>query len=107
MTHFDGNPVNYTLFRILETMGFKVVILNAKDDFRTVTEKLISRMKLTGEYGRHSLLQGRNTGYAIHMSGFNVEDPAHPGGGLFISDRPLDPIIHDLLTANGYSISIQ
>ena len=107
VTHFDGNPVNYTLFRILETMGFKVVILNAKDDFRTVTEKLISRMKLTGEYGRHSLLQGRNAGYAIHMSGFNVEDPTHPGGGLFISDRPLDPIIHDLLTANGYSISIQ
>jgi hypothetical protein len=107
VTHFDGNPVNYTLFRILETMGFKVVILNEKDDFRVVTEKLIARMKLNGEYGRHSLLQDKNSGYAITMSGFTVDDPSQSGGGLFITDRPLDQIVHDLLTANGYSITLQ
>ncbi|HIJ94846.1 MAG TPA: LysM peptidoglycan-binding domain-containing protein [Desulfuromonadales bacterium] len=107
VSHFDGNPVNYTLFRILETMGFKVVILNAKDDFRAVTEKIIARMKLNGEYSRQTLLKDKNGAYAIHMSGFSVDEPSRPEGGVFITDRPLDRIIQDLLTANGYSITIQ
>jgi hypothetical protein len=105
VTHFDGNSVNYTLFRILETMGFKVVILEAKDDFRSVMEKLVTRMKLPGEYGRHTLLQDKDAGYAIHISGFNLEDPSQPGAGLFMTDRPLDQIIRDLLTENGFSIT--
>ena len=42
VTSFDGDPVNYTLFRILETKGYNVVILEAQDDFRKISEKLIA-----------------------------------------------------------------
>lgn len=105
ITHFDGDPVTYTLFRILETMDYRVVILEPADDFRKVTEKVVSHMRIPGTYERHSLPLDGSAGYAITLSGFSLDDPAGTGHGLFITDRPLDKIIRDLLTINGYSIN--
>lgn len=105
VTSFDGDPVNYTLFRILETKGFRVVILEAQDDFRKIFEKIISNMKVKGSFARHNLLQNRATNYSVQMSGFNLDDATLPGGGLFITNLEMDRIVRDLLTENGYSIN--
>jgi LysM repeat protein len=105
VTSFDGDPINYTLFRILETKGYNVVILEAQDDFRKVSEKLISRMKIKGGYAQHSLLQDGSAGYSLQMSGFKLDDALLPGGGIFLTDRVMDRVIRDLFTENGFTIN--
>lgn len=104
ITSFDGDPVNYTLFRILETKGFQVVILEAQDGFRKVSEKILSRMKIKGSFAKHNLLKNSTTNYSLQMSGFNLDDSELPGGGLFITDLEMDRIIRELLTENGISV---
>jgi len=105
ITNFDGDPVNYTLFRILETKGLNVVILETQDDFRKTAEKIISRMKIKGTFAKHNLLQDKSAGYSLQMSGFNLDDAMLPGGGIFLTDRAMDPIIRDLVTDNGFIIN--
>lgn len=105
VTSFDGDPVNYTLFRILETKGYNVVILEAQDDFRKISEKLISRMKIKGAFAQHNLIQDSTAGYSLQMSGFKLDDSLLPGGGIFLTDRTMDRIIRDLFTENGFSLA--
>lgn len=102
ITRFDGDPINYTLFRILETKGYRVVILEPQDDFRKVSEKIVSRMKISGSFAQHSMLKDRSLSYSLQMSGLRVDDSSLPGGGLFLTDLTIDRIIHELLTENGY-----
>lgn len=104
VTRFDGDPVTYTLFRLLETKGYRVVILEGQDDFRKVTEKILGRMKLRGAYAQHNLVPSAAGGYSLQMSGFRLEDPSLPGGQLFVTNLELDRIIRDLLVESGYSI---
>lgn len=104
ITRFDGDPVNYTLFRILETKGYRVVILEAQDDFKKVSEKIASRMKIPNSFAQHNLLQDKNLGYSLQMSGIKLDDSSLPGGTLFMTNLTMDRIIRELLTENGYSI---
>lgn len=105
VTSFDGDPVNYTLFRILETKGYNVVILEAQDDFRRISEKLISRMKIKGAFAQHSLIHDGSAGYSLSMSGFKLDDALLPGGGIFLTDRTMDRIVRDLFTENGFTLT--
>lgn len=107
VTKFFADPVNYTLFRILETKGYNVVILDSHDDFRTITEKLTSHMKIKGAFAQHSLLQEGSTGYSLQMSGFKLDDAMLPGGGVFLTDRAMDRIFRDLFMENGFNINIR
>jgi LysM repeat protein len=107
VTVFDGNPVNYTLFRILETKGYKVIVLENRDDFHRITEKMMTSMQIPVEFSKHKMWQDTGINYSIQLSGFKIESPAVPGGYLFLTDRPLDPIIRDLLKENGYSIEVK
>lgn len=104
VTSFDGDPINYTLFRILETKGYNVVILDTQDDFRKITEKIISRMKIKGVFAQHNLLQDGSAGYSLQMSGFKLDDASLSGGGIFLTDRTMDRIVRDLFTENGFNI---
>lgn len=105
VSSFDGDPISYTLFRLLETRGYNVVIIEAQDDFRRISEKIISRMKIKGDFAQHNLLQTGSEGYSLQMSGFKLDDAALPGGGIFLTDRYMDRIIRDLFTENGFSIN--
>ncbi len=107
VTSFDGDPVIYTLFRILETKGYRVVILEAKDDFRNISEKILSRLRIQGGYAQHKLWPDDNSNYSLQMSGFNLEGEGIPGGSMFLTNLPLDPIVRDLLTENGYNIHVK
>jgi hypothetical protein len=105
VTRFDGDPINYTLFRILETKGYRVVIIEAQDDFRRISEKLIARMKIKGGFAQHNLLQDGAAGYSLQMSGFKLDDTLLPGGGIFLTDRSMDRIVRDLFIENGFTIN--
>lgn len=104
VTSFDGNPITYTLFRILETTGYRVVILENKDDFRKVSEKILAALKIPADYSIHKMWPDAGTNYSMQMSGFSLEGEHIPGGYLFVTDRPLDPIIRELLKENGYAV---
>ena len=104
VTSFDGNPINYTLFRILETKGYNVVILEAQDDFRKISEKIVSGMKIKGVFAKYDLLQDKSAGYSLQMSGFKLDNELLPGGGIFLTDRAMDRIIRDVFTENGFNI---
>lgn len=105
VTTFDGDPINYTLFRILETKGYNVVILEKQDEFRKISEKIISRMKIKGVFAQHKLLQDSSAGYSLQMSGFKLDDALLPGGGIFLTDRTMDRIVRDLFTGSGFAIT--
>lgn len=103
---FDGNPVNYTLTRLLETQGVTVVVLGRDDDFSTVTRKILGALKLPVAYDSHRLWPLRETPYSVQVTGFLLRDPA-TDRSLFLTDRELDPTFSDLVTRNGYAISGQ
>lgn len=104
IVRFDGDPVTYTLYRILEAKGYQTVILEGQDDFRKVTEKLLSSMSIQGTYDRH--IFGQNTGqnYSFQMSGFRLEGPGLQAADLFLTNLEFDRVIGDLLLESGYRI---
>lgn len=105
VTSFDGDPVTYTLFRILETKGFQVLILEAQDDFRKISDKLLPRLRIQGSYAQHTLDHDLGANYSLKMSGYKLDGAGLPADGLFLTDLELDRVIRDLLTENGYSIN--
>lgn len=105
ITNFDGDPVNYTLYRILETKGYNVIMLEARDGFRRVSEKIISRMKIKGVFAQHGLLQETSAGYSLQISGFKLDDALLPGGGIFMTDRAMDRVVRDIFTESGFTVS--
>jgi hypothetical protein len=105
ITRFDGDPVTYTLFRILETKGYQVVILDAQDDFRKISEKLLSRMRIQSTYSQQTLGHDTGANYSLRMSGYKLEGAGLPVGGVFLTNLELDRVIRDILLENGYSIT--
>lgn len=105
VTRFDGDPVAYTLFRILEAKGYQVVILDAQDDFRKVSEKLLSRMRIKGDFGQHRLNNDGHANYSLIMSGIKLEGPELPQGGIFLTNLELNGMIRSLLSESGYSVT--
>lgn len=104
ITTFDGDPVTYTLYRILETKGYQVIILDTKDDFRKLTEKLLSRLHIPATYAKHKLSPDMGANYSLYMTGFKVENPDSPAREVFLTNREFDQVIRDLLAEDGYSI---
>lgn len=101
VSSFDGDPVTYTLMRLLETRGYRVIVLDSKDDFRKVSEKFFARMRVPGSFGQHELLAPRDTSYGIQMSGFRMRGAPE---SAFVTSAEIDSVFRDLLDANGYTI---
>jgi hypothetical protein len=101
---FDGNPVTYTLTRLLETQGVTVVVLSQEDDFHAVTGKLLTALKLPAMFDRHRLWPLRETPYTVQMSGYLVRDTT-TGRNIFLTDREVTPLLLDLIDRNGYAVT--
>ena len=104
VTRFTGDPIAYTLFRLLETKGYRVVILEPQDDFKTVTGKLLSRMDLPSSYAAHLLLADPTGKYSFEMSGFMLENASAGGGAVMLTDRPIEKGMRELLYDHGYQV---
>ncbi len=101
---FTGDPVAYTLTRLLETRGYRVVMLEAKDGLQQVSEKLMSRLRLPGSYARHTLWAPGDAPYSLRVSGVMLPRSAQNGGNLFVTSRELQPLHRELLDLNGYRV---
>ena len=101
---FNGDPVTYTLVRLLETKGYRVIMLQEGDDFHSVTDKVLSRLHIPGRYGDYDLWSARNVGYGVRMSGAMIRDNRNGDRNLFVTDRNLDPLVKELADLNGYRL---
>lgn len=100
---FNGDPVTYTLIRLMETSGYRVIILDERDDLKTVAEKFNSRLQLNGQYGTHKLLDSRDLPYGIEMSGMMMHD-SNGRKSVVVTNRPMEPLTRELAELNGYSV---
>lgn len=101
---FDGNPVSYTLTRLLETQGVTVIVLNREDDFHAVTGKLLAALKLPASFDMHRLWPLRDTPYTVQMSGYFFREPG-ADRNIFFTDREVTPLLLDLIERNGYAVT--
>lgn len=104
VANFTGDPVTYTLFRLLETKGYRVVILEPKDTFKSIATKLLTRMDLPSSYASHLLVSDPAGRYSLEMSGFLLENSSSGGGAVMLTDRPLDQNVRELLYDHGYQV---
>lgn len=104
VARFNGDPITYTLVRLLETKGYRAIILEPQDDFRTVATKLLTRMDLPSHYASHLLFADVHGRYALETSGFMLENSAVNGGSVLVTDRKLERPIRELLYDYGYQV---
>lgn len=104
VANFNGDPVTYTLFRLLETKGYRVVILEPNDSFRSAASKLLARMDLPSSYGLHLLASDPTGRYSLEMSGFMLENAVPGGGSILLTDRTVSKNMRDLLYDHGYQV---
>jgi len=104
ITRFTGDPVAYTLLRLLETKGYRVIILEKQDGFRTVAEKIFTKMDLAVSYAPQLLVSDPDGRYSLELSGVLLENASKSGGRVVLTDRSLDPGMRAVLSDYGYSI---
>lgn len=64
----ESDPYNYTLIRLLETAGYRVLRVTGKEDFQAISEKLFKLIGVEPEFGRHALQGGKEaTGYLVRQ----------------------------------------
>lgn len=89
----DFDPYSYTMSRVLETAGYKVLRLNGKEEFRGVAEKLLAMVGVEAKFGGHPLQGGKQgTGFLIRQ-----EDAG--GRRVLVTDLTVEPGLKWVLPA--------
>jgi hypothetical protein len=62
----ENDPYNYTLLRLLEGAGYRVLMISSGDDFQAIGGKLLRRVGVAPDFGKH-LIQGdqQNNGFLV------------------------------------------
>lgn len=81
----ESDPYSYTLIRLLEGAGYKVLRISGGENFKTVNEKLLRLIGLAPDFGRHALQEGRET------TGFLLQQDDAGGRRVVITGEPVDP----------------
>jgi hypothetical protein len=81
----ESDSYSYTLLRLLEAAGYRVLLINAGDDFTVIGEKLLRLVGVPGEFGKHLLQGGRE------VAGFLVQPEDAEGRRVAITRDPVDP----------------
>ncbi|GFO58975.1 hypothetical protein GMST_13000 [Geomonas silvestris] len=93
----EEDPYSYTLLRLLEGSGFRVLMIGKGDDFLTIGEKLLRLVGLTPDFGKHLVQAGKlETGFLVQQ-----DDPE--GRRVLLTSEPADPKVKWTLPAGcGY-----
>lgn len=103
----EENPVQYTLLRLLELKGYRVVILNPEDDFREISEKILSSQGLSTVYGMQPLWVPDGTPFNVQLSGFVVTGNGRNGVRRFLTNVPIDPLVRALAQYKGFDVIVK
>jgi hypothetical protein len=101
---FDGDPVSYTLSRLLETRGYKVIMLDARDDFPKVSERILGRLRLGGGVGLQTLDLPSGSPYAIQLNGVAISNRVTKGKQIVLTTHALSPLLRELAQFNGFEV---
>lgn len=63
----ESDPYSYTLLRLLEASGYRVLRLSGAEDFKEASEKLFGMVGVTPDFGSHPLGGGEAAGYLIQQ----------------------------------------
>ena len=81
----ENDPYSYTLLRLLEGAGYRVLMVESDDDFQAVGEKLLRLVGLEPDYGRHLLQGGKES------TGFLVQQDDAGGRQVLITSEAVNP----------------
>ncbi|GAB4299619.1 MAG: hypothetical protein Fur0034_11440 [Desulfuromonadia bacterium] len=101
---FRGDPVAYTLMRLLETRGYRVVMLNENDSFRDASMKILRSLRLPGIYGFREIQRSPDSPFSLSLTGIHLSALGGTGGGVIVTDRKIDPEIIRVLEEEGYRV---
>ncbi|WP_298433678.1 LysM peptidoglycan-binding domain-containing protein [Geobacter sp.] len=90
----ENDSYNYTLYRLLQLQGYGIVQPQPKDDYATVTEKLMQELNYPFAFGRYDFDYGR---YRISVTGFKITRRGDSSGRLLLVNKPSDPVFAELL----------
>ena len=80
----EFDPYNYTLIRLLEGAGYKVLRIDGTEDFETAGRKILALIGTAADFGKHPLPGGKTA------SGFLIPQEVS-GRRVIISNDPVDP----------------
>ena len=102
----EENPVQYTLLRLLELKGYRVVILNPEDDFREISEKVLSSLGYPAVYGMQPLWEAAEAPFNVQLSGFVVAGGRN-GSRTFLTNVTVDPLVRELARYQGFDVIVK
>ena len=104
VTFFDGDPVRYTLCKLLETRGYKVIVIDPKDDFARVSNRILGRLGGGGSHGVQTLPVSPGAPYAVRLTGTSLSPRRAMGGQVILTTRPLTPLVRELARYSGFTV---
>ena len=90
----ENDSYNYTLYRLLQLQGYGIVQPQPKDDYATVTEKLMKELNYPFSFGRYDFDYGR---YRISVTGFRITRKGDSTARLLLVNKPSDLVFAELL----------
>jgi hypothetical protein len=81
----EHDPYNYTMIRLLEAAGYRVLMINGKEDFQTLGKRMLAFVGVAPTFGKH-VLQG-----GVTATGFLIRQDDAGGRQVIISGEPADP----------------
>ena len=81
----ESDPYNYTLIRLLEAAGYRVLMLSGREDFKTASEKLFKLIGVAPDFGSHLLQGGKQS------TGFLIQQDDAGGRRVLITEGAVDP----------------
>jgi hypothetical protein len=103
----EENPVQYTLLRLLELKGYRVVILNPEDDFKEISEKVLSSLGFPAVYGMQPLWEASETPFNVQISGFVVAGIGRNRSRIFLTNVTIDPLVRELALYQGFDVIVK
>jgi hypothetical protein len=100
----EENPVQYTLFKLLQLKGYQVVNIRVSDNFQKTTEKVLNALRIQGAYGMHHLGRPGETAMDVQLTGFLVKKSGNKGGDSFFTNVEIDSLAREAADFKGYTV---
>jgi hypothetical protein len=81
----ESDPYSYTLLRLLEGAGYRVLMINSGDDFKAVGEKMLRLVGAVPDFGKYLIAVGKEN------SGFLVQQEDAAGRRVLITNEIVNP----------------
>lgn len=107
ISEFDGDPVSYTLLRLLETEGYNVIFLDKNDNSGRAVTKILKKLNLPAKQSMQQLAAAPDNSYAVELSGVTVHGINGHLETIVFTERAVEQKLQELLKAHGFLIQEQ